>query len=189
MNCTGKGANPGNLTPNQMWHGCRPPCGLPPFLKPGYYQEKRGNNLKPKVPLCFYLGPQRNHPTDSTRVLTESGAVVTTLVVTWIRVSSPSNPSPMQPKYSSPAEKGVTGGDMEYVHLPVPTALQEAGREVATSSPLPASSSLSSTSTASSSTPTASSPSSTPATRRRLHRTPGGSLHWCLSLVLDLRRR
>lgn len=73
-------------------------------------------------------------------ILTEMGAVVTTREVTWANVPVPSTPSPVQPKCPTPAES-EEAANVEYVYLPASTALQEAGREVAMSSPPTAASS------------------------------------------------
>lgn len=43
-----------------------------PFLKPGYCKVEQSNKLQPEAQLCFYVAPQRNHPTDFMRVLTSS---------------------------------------------------------------------------------------------------------------------
>ena len=42
--------------------------------------------MDPKARACFYVGPARNHPPESKRVLVDSGKVIVTRNVTWARL-------------------------------------------------------------------------------------------------------
>ena len=64
-------ANPGNHSPYEMFHGEPPKTSPIPFLKPM-------NKMDPKARACFYLVPARNNPTESKRVLVDSGNVIVT---------------------------------------------------------------------------------------------------------------
>ena len=82
-------ANPGNRSPYEMFYGEPPQTSPIPFLKPGFCKHKRINKMDPKARACFYLGPARNNPTESKRVLVDSGKVVVTRNVTG--ANSPSS--------------------------------------------------------------------------------------------------
>ena len=73
-----------------------------PFLKPGYYKSKRMNKMEPKARECFYLGPARNHPQESKRVLVDTGKVVITRNVTWAHAP----PGRFLTAQSKPSEEG-----------------------------------------------------------------------------------
>ena len=48
--------------------------------------KARTNKMDPKAKECFYLGPARNHPSESKRVLVRTGKVIITRNVTWAHV-------------------------------------------------------------------------------------------------------
>ena len=83
LNHTACTANPNNKSPNEMWFGTASPARPYPFLKPAYCRWNRPSKLLPKAESCFYLGPPRDHPRDSLRVLTRGGDVIETRDVTW----------------------------------------------------------------------------------------------------------
>ena len=68
-NRTATVANPGNRSPHEMFYGEIPENSPIPFLKPGYFTYKRMNKMDPNARECFYLGPARNHPRESKRIL------------------------------------------------------------------------------------------------------------------------
>ena len=69
-----------------MFYGETPQSSPIPFLKPGFYKFKRTNKMDPKVTECFYLGPARNHPSESKRMLVRTGKVIIARNVTWAHV-------------------------------------------------------------------------------------------------------
>ena len=83
FNCSTTTSIPDSKSPHEMWHGSPPRRHLLPFFNPGYYKAKRTNKLQPRAQECFYLGPGRNHPRDSVRVLTNNNSVITTRNGTW----------------------------------------------------------------------------------------------------------
>ena len=78
--------NSGNRSPHEMFYGVTPQSSPIPFLKPGFCKFKRTNKMDPKARGCFYLGPARNHPSESKRVLVRTGRVIITGNVTWANV-------------------------------------------------------------------------------------------------------
>ena len=80
--------NPGNRSPHEIFYGEVPHSSPILFLKPGYCKYKRMNKMDPKARECFYLGPARNHPRESKRVLVNTGKVIITRNVTWAHVGS-----------------------------------------------------------------------------------------------------
>ena len=103
MNCacdpynrTATVANPGNRSPYEMFQGEPPKTSPIPFLKPM-------NKMDPKARACFYLVLARNNPTESKRVLVDSGNVIVTRNVTWVNLPS-ACPITMQSKPSEERE-------------------------------------------------------------------------------------
>ena len=82
-NRTATVANPGSRSPYEMFYGNPPQTSPIPFLKPGFCKYKRMNKMDPKARECFYLGPARNHPSESKRVLVRTRKVIVTRNVTW----------------------------------------------------------------------------------------------------------
>ena len=85
-NRTASEANSGNRSPHEMSYGETPQSSPIHFLKAGFCKFKRTNKMDPKAGECFYLGPARNHPSESKRVLVRTGKVITTKNVTWVHV-------------------------------------------------------------------------------------------------------
>ena len=85
-NRTATVANSGNRSPHEMFYGVTPQSSPMPFLKPGFCKFKRGNKVDPKARECFYLGPARNHPSESKRVVVRTGKVITARNVIWAHV-------------------------------------------------------------------------------------------------------
>ena len=82
-NRTATVANPGNRSPHEIFYGVTPQSSPIPFLKPGFCKFKRANKMDPKARECFYLGPARNHPSESKRVLVRTGKMIITRNFTW----------------------------------------------------------------------------------------------------------
>ena len=78
--------NSGNFSPHEKFYGVTPQSSPIPFLKPGLCKFKHKNKMDPKARECFYLGPARNHPSESKRVLVRTGKVIITRNVTWAHV-------------------------------------------------------------------------------------------------------
>ena len=85
-NRTATVAKSGNRSPDEMFLGETPQSSLIPFLKPRFCKFKRTNKMDPKARECFYLGPARNHPGESKRVLVRTEKVIITRNVTWAHV-------------------------------------------------------------------------------------------------------
>ena len=85
-NRTATVANSGNRSPQEMFYGETPQSSPIPFLKPGFCKFKRTNKMDANARECFYLGPTRNHPSESKRVLVRTGKVIITRNVTWSHV-------------------------------------------------------------------------------------------------------
>ena len=81
-NRTATVANSGNRSPHEMFYGVTPQSSPIPFLKPRFCTNK----MDPKARECFYLGPARNHPSESKRVLVRTGKVIIIRNVTWVHV-------------------------------------------------------------------------------------------------------
>ena len=79
-------ASSGNRSPHEMFYGVTSQSSPIPFLKPGFCKFKRANKMDHKARECFYLGPARNHPSESKRVLVRTGKVIITRNVTWVHV-------------------------------------------------------------------------------------------------------
>ena len=69
-----------------MFYGVTPRWSPIPFLKPGLCKFKRANKMDPKAKECFYLGPARNQPSESKRVLVRTGKVIITRNASWAHV-------------------------------------------------------------------------------------------------------
>ena len=76
-----------------MFYGVTPQSSPIPFLKPGFCKFKRTNKMDPKARECFYLGPARNYPSKSKRVLVRTGKVIITRNVTWVHVPLSRHPT------------------------------------------------------------------------------------------------
>ena len=85
-NRTATVANSGNRSPHEMFYGVTPQSSPIPFLKPGFCKSKRTNKMNPKAGECFYLGPTRNHPSESKQVFVRTGKGIITRNVTWAHV-------------------------------------------------------------------------------------------------------
>ena len=85
-NRTATVANSSNRSPHEMFYGETPQSSPIPFLKPRFCKLKPTNKMDPEVTGCFYLGPARNHPSESKRVLVRTGKIVITRNVTWAHV-------------------------------------------------------------------------------------------------------
>ena len=85
-NRTATVANSGNRSPHEMFYGVTSQSSPIPFLKPGFCKFKLTNKMDPKARECFYLGPARNHPSESKRVLVRTGKVIITRNVIWAHV-------------------------------------------------------------------------------------------------------
>ena len=85
-NRTATVANSGNRSPHEMFYGVTSQSSPIPFLKQGFCKFKRANKMDPRARECFYLGPARNHPSKSKRVLVRTGKVIITRNVTWVHV-------------------------------------------------------------------------------------------------------
>ena len=57
-----------------------------PFLNPGYVKPKHEDKLRPKALHCFFIAPLANRPRDTYKVLLNSGSVVHSRNVTWVRL-------------------------------------------------------------------------------------------------------
>ena len=79
-------ANSGNRSPHEMFYGVTPQSSPIPFLKTRFCKFKRSNKMDPKARECFYLGPARDHPSESKRVLVRTGKVIIIRNVTWAHV-------------------------------------------------------------------------------------------------------
>ena len=79
-------ANSGDRSPHEMFYRVTPQSSPIPFLKPGFCKFKRTNKIDPKARECFYLGPARNHPSESKRVLVRTEKMVITRNDTWAHV-------------------------------------------------------------------------------------------------------
>ena len=104
-NRTATVANPGSRSPYEMFYGNPPQTSPIPFLKPGFCKYKRMNKMDPKARECFYLGPARNHPNESKRVLVHTRKVIVTRNVTWAHVP------PSLTAVSEPSVEGETNAD------------------------------------------------------------------------------
>ena len=76
-----------------MFYGEIPQSSPLSFLKPGFCKFKRTNKRDPKARKCFYLGPARNHSSESKRVLVRTGKVIITRNVTWAHVPLSRSPT------------------------------------------------------------------------------------------------
>ena len=85
-NRTATVANSGNRSPHEMFYGVAPQSSPIPFLKPGFCKFKRTNKMDPEAREYFYLGPARNHPSESKRALVRTGKGITTRNVSWAHV-------------------------------------------------------------------------------------------------------
>ena len=85
-NRTATVANSGNRSPHEMFYGETLQSSPIPFLKLAFCKLKRTNKRDPKARGYFYLGPARNHPSESKRVLVRTRKVVITTNVTWAHV-------------------------------------------------------------------------------------------------------
>ena len=85
-NRTATVANSGNRSPHEIFYGVTLQSSPIPFLTPGFYKFKRTIKMDLKAREYFYLGPARNHPSESKRGLVRTGKVVITRNVTWAHV-------------------------------------------------------------------------------------------------------
>ena len=83
FNRTATVANSGNRSPHEIFYGVAPESSPIPFLKPGFCKSKRTNKMDSKAREFFYLGPARNLPSESKRVLVRTEKVIITRNVTW----------------------------------------------------------------------------------------------------------
>ena len=78
LNHTTTTANPGNVSPHEMWHGATAPASPHPFLRPTYCRWNRPSKSSPRAESCVCLGPGIDHPSDSLRMLMGANKVVET---------------------------------------------------------------------------------------------------------------
>ena len=109
-------ANPGNRSPQEMFYGVTPQSSSIPFLKPGFCKFKRINKMDPKARECFFLGPARNHSSESKRVLVRTGKVIITINVTWAHVPLSRSPT-VRPTPFVEGEGCDHGRDREFAAL------------------------------------------------------------------------
>ena len=120
LNCTATSANPGFMSPREIWFGS-PPTSTPlPFLKPGFHSVKRRNKLQPKAVRCWYFGPAPNFPRDGIRIMCKSGRVVATRHITWAHVPT-HIPSTPQQVILAPRENSSGGGEYGEGQAPSPS--------------------------------------------------------------------
>ena len=91
-----------NHSPYAMFYKTFSETNPIPFLEPGYYKSKRTKKTEPNARERFYLGPARNHPRESKRVLVDAGKVTITRNATWSHVPSCRFPTAR----SKPSEEG-----------------------------------------------------------------------------------
>lgn len=81
---TATSANPGYQTPYHRYYGQESDLQTCPFLRPASYHREKSKKDEPRVVLCFYLAPARNHPTCTVRVLVKATKkVAITRDMTW----------------------------------------------------------------------------------------------------------
>ena len=85
LNRTETSANIGDKSPFEICFGTVPQSPIP-FLKSRYVKTKRQDKLRPEVFPCFSVGPSANCPRDTYEELLNSGSVVHSRNVTWVRL-------------------------------------------------------------------------------------------------------
>ena len=69
--------------------------------------------MDPKARGCFYLGPTKNRPTESKRVLFNSGKLIATRDVTWAHHTTQSKPSEEGEADNGAEDRGVSSFEVD----------------------------------------------------------------------------
>ena len=108
INRTATTSNKDKKSAYEMWHGVKPPPTLIQWLQPRYYRTKRKLEIDAQAKPGFHLGPARDHPRDTHRILSqESGQVHIIRDVTWRHVPTP---APLSAQKTFPCARRRRGG-------------------------------------------------------------------------------
>ena len=123
FNHSATAANSGMLSPDEIFHGSRPPMPTLPFCKPAYHRAPRQDRLDRQARPCYFLNFGYNHGNDCMKIMNaETGRIVHSRDVTWHQPREPLiSPAPTVGSEVPQSPSGTA--TPEYIHIqPAPGA-------------------------------------------------------------------